>query len=208
MTPLRPEKRSVQTRPSLSPKAGSIEASFVEPSQRLTSLTYLLRFELPPLFAMVNSTSTRWMATSPPVASAETPTTAVVASPSSRSDVTSPRELTLVRRPEPESEPPVTPLEQATPVVGLKPTLEVHPAGYDVELEQATPVVGLKPTLEVHPAGYDTELAQEAPVVELKPTVEVQPGTKDVEPPLRANAAREIGPKYPTAGAMFIADCH
>jgi hypothetical protein len=57
-------------------------------------------------------------------------------------------------------------VEQDTPVVGLKPVDEVHPAGNVVvpDTAQDTPVVVLNPAFDVHPAGYDV-VAQDVPVV-------------------------------------------
>ena len=49
-------------------------------------------------------------------------------------------------------------------------------------------------------------LEQDIPVVALKSAPGAQPGTVETLPP-RSNAAREMGPKYPTAGAIFFDDC-
>src|SRR3990172_747422 len=43
--------------------------------------------------------------------------------------------------------------EHGIPVVGLKPSVEVQPAGRVVTVEHGKPVVELKPVEEVHPAG-------------------------------------------------------
>ena len=122
------------------PEAGSIEAIFVLPAQRLISLAYLFMSMLPVLAApplalplISKVASTRWSWTSPPEAVAETPTTAVTGSPAWMLDVTSPSAETPVKVPVPVRGPVVVVvvvvLEQDMPVVELKPMLEVQPAG-------------------------------------------------------------------------------
>jgi hypothetical protein len=112
---------------------------------------------------------------------------------------------------------PVKPVEvvaeQAVPVVELKPTAEVQPAGYVVTIAvQDIPVVALNIAPAAQPATVEVVTVQEAPVVALYIAPAAQPATVDIEPPVEAvpppSAAREIGPKKPAAGEILTAFCH
>jgi hypothetical protein len=62
-------------------------------------------------------------------------------------------EAKLIAKPVDGATTEVVPVEQETPVVGLKPDVVVQPAGRELVVAQDTPVVVLKPDAVVQPAG-------------------------------------------------------